>query len=120
MFLDFRALREQFWCTVRFAGLIFLAILLAGCSRPSVQVSVTNHSGQEISLIYVCNDRSCQRIGSLAPGATIRVKEPLAGKSLSVTYWVHGQHEREFKITDDAIRSGFASLTIGTNYLAAL
>ena len=67
-------------------------------------------------MIYVCNGNSCQRVGSLAAGATVRVTEPLVGESLSLTYWTDG-HQREFKFPDAMIHSGLASLTIGTNYL---
>jgi len=102
---------------MRFFSIVFLALVLVGCSRRSVEVSVTNHSGLRVSELYVCNDRSCQRVGSLAPGATVRVTEPLAGKGLSLTYWIEGQRQREARIPDAMIRSGVASLTIETNYL---
>lgn len=95
---------------------IFLALALAGCSHRSVDVSITNHSSLPVPMIYVCNSHSCQRVGSLAPGASVRVTEPLAGDCLLLTYWTKG-HQREFSISDARIHSGLASLTIGTNYL---
>ena len=101
---------------MRFFRIIFLAFALTGCSRGSVEVSITNHSSQRVPMIYVCNANSCQRVGSLEPGGTVRVTEPLAGGKLSLTYWTDG-HEREFLIPDARIHSGLASLTIGTNYL---
>jgi len=101
---------------MRFYSIVFLAFALAGCSRRSVDVSISNHSSLPVPMIYVCNGKSCQRVGSLAPGATVRVAEPLAGESLSLTYWTDG-HQREFSIPDTMIHSGLVSLTIGTNYL---
>jgi hypothetical protein len=101
---------------MRFCSIIFLAFALAGCSRRSVDVSITNHSGQRLPMVYVCNGKSCQQVGALEPGATIRVTEPLADENLSLTYWTDG-HQREFKIPDGMIHYGLASLTIGTNYL---
>jgi hypothetical protein len=101
---------------MRFFSIIFLAFALMGCSRRSVDVSISNHSSLPVPMIYVCNGHSCQRAGSLAPGASVRVVEPVAGESLSLTYWING-HQREFSIPDAKIHSGFASLTIGTNYL---
>ena len=102
---------------MRFFSIIFLALVVAGCSRRSVEVSVTNHSGLRVSVLYVCNGHSCQRVTSLASGATVRVTEPLAGEGLSLTYWIEGQCQRQARIPDDMIRSGVALLTIETNYL---
>ena len=101
---------------MRFYSIAFLAFALVGCSRRSVDVSISNHSRKPVLMIYVCNGKSCQKVGSLAPGATVRVTESLTGASLSLTYWCDG-HEREFPIPDARIHSGLASLTIGTNYL---
>lgn len=100
---------------MRFLSIIFLACTLVGCSRRSVEVSITNHSSLQIPVIYVCNGHFCQRIVSFKSGATIRVTEPL-GESLSLTYWING-HEMEAPIPDTKIRSGIVLLTIGTNYL---
>jgi hypothetical protein len=97
-------------------SIILLALTLAGCSRRSVDISISNRSSLSIPMIYVCNGQSCQRVGSLAPGASVRVTEPLAGERLSLTYWTDG-HQREFPIPESKFLSGLASLTIGTNYL---
>src|SRR5580693_5738371 len=92
------------------------ALVFTGCSHRSVEVSVANHSSLPIPLPYVCNGQSCQRVGSLAPGTTVRVVEPLAGQGLSLTYWIDG-HQREAPIPETRIHSGLATLAIGTNYL---
>src|ERR1700733_15348600 len=97
-------------------SMICLAFVVAGCSRRSVDVSISNHSSLPVQLIYVCNGHSCQRVGSLGTGATVQVSEPLAGGSLSLTYWING-HQKESSIPDARIHSGLASLGIGTNYL---
>jgi hypothetical protein len=101
---------------MKYYGITILAFILAGCSRHSVEVSITNHSSLSVPMLYVCNGHSCQRVGSLAAGATVRVKEPLADGGLSMTYWIDN-HQREIPIPDEKVRSGFVSLTIGTNYL---
>jgi hypothetical protein len=101
---------------MRFYSIIFLAFALVGCSRRSVDVFISNHSSLPVPMIYVCNGKSCQRVSSLAPGASVRVAVALAGESLSLTYWSDGL-QREFLIPDARIHSGLASLTIGTNYL---
>jgi hypothetical protein len=93
-----------------------LAFVLAGCSRRSVDVSISNHSSLPVPMIYICNGQSCQRVGSLGTGATVQVSEPLAGGSLLLTYWING-HQKESSIPDAKIQSGRASLAIGTNYL---
>jgi hypothetical protein len=101
---------------MRCFSIIILAFLLVGCSRHSVQVSITNRSSFRVPMLYVCNGHTCQRVGALAPGATIQVTEPLAGEGLSLTYWIDG-HEKEEPIPDAMIRSGLVSFTIETNYL---
>ena|ERR1017187_3044314 len=112
---------------MRFFIIIFVAgaLMFSGCSRRQVEVSVTNRSNLPVVEMSVCNKKLCQNVGTLAPGASIRVAVQLndawksEGDWLSLTYWIEGRHQEDAMIHYSKTNADLKALSfaIGTNYL---